>query len=204
MTRTRRLILVAATAIAATAGVIALSEVGHGRASFPTAGEPAPVATMDSLAGIPQSGAFLGDPRAGTTVAYYSDLQCPACSAFRTSASWRAILAKIKRGEVRLVYRAIQTATRDRRTFEAQQAAALAAGQQNRLWSYVDRFYAEQGIENSGYVNQSFLTRIARLVPGLDVGRWQVARHARALVDRVQSDERAALAAGVTGTPTLR
>lgn len=189
------MILVAATAIAATAGVIALGTVGHGRA---------PATPTGSLAGIPQSGPYLGDPHAGTTIAYYSDLQCPACSAFGASAAWRAIVARVKRGEVRLVYRAMQTATRARATFEVQQAAALAAGQQNRLWNYVDRFYAEQGVENSGYANERFLTRIARQVPGLDVGRWQLARRARGLAERVQADERAALAAGITGTPTLR
>jgi predicted DsbA family dithiol-disulfide isomerase len=98
----------------------------------------------------------------------------------------------------------VQTATRDRGTFETQQTAALAAGQQNRLWNFVEQFYAEQGAENSGYVNDSFLTRIARQIPGLNVSQWHVARSASALTDRVKADERTAVAAGVTGTPTLK
>ncbi len=34
------------------------------------------------LAGIPQSGARLGDPKAPVTLVYYGDLQCSACREF--------------------------------------------------------------------------------------------------------------------------
>jgi protein-disulfide isomerase len=182
--------------------MIVLAGSGGGDKAAPS---PTAAAThVTSLAGIPQSGVYLGNHRAPLTVAYYSDLQCPACRDFQMSVSFQALLARVRRGEIRLVYRAVQTATRDRGIFEAQQTAALAAGQQNRLWDYIERFYAEQGTENSGYVTDGFLTTIARQTPGLNLGTWQQARHAPALITHLTSDARAAIAAGINGTPTLR
>ncbi len=42
-------------------------------------------------------------------------------------------------------------------------AARVAAGaqQQNKLWSFVETFYANQGTENSGYVTDDFLKDVA-------------------------------------------
>ena len=58
---------------------------------------------------------------------------------------------------MQVVYKALQTATRDQQTFQLQQVAALAAGQQQRFWNYAELFYHEQGQEDSGYVNESYL-----------------------------------------------
>ena len=47
---------------------------------------------------------------------------------------------------------------------------AAAAGRQNRLWQFVDLVYRNLGEENAGWVNDSYLRRIAAAA-GLDVGR---------------------------------
>src|SRR5438045_1935290 len=39
--------------------------------------------------------------------------------------------------------------------------AAEAAGKQNKLWNFIDDFYNNQGTENTDYVNDKFLTKIA-------------------------------------------
>jgi protein-disulfide isomerase-like protein with CxxC motif len=48
---------------------------------------------------------------------------------------------------------------------------AVAAGYQDRLWSYAGRFYRRQGEENSGYATPAFLRSVATTVPGLDPAR---------------------------------
>ena len=42
-------------------------------------------------------------------------------------------------------------------------SARVAAGaqQQNKLWSFVETFYANQGTENSGYATDEFLKNVA-------------------------------------------
>jgi protein-disulfide isomerase len=46
---------------------------------------------------------------------------------------------------------------------------AHAAALQDRMWNYTERFFRNQGPENSGYATDAFLERLARNTPGLDV-----------------------------------
>jgi predicted DsbA family dithiol-disulfide isomerase len=87
--------------------------------------------------------------------------------------------------------------------FVRQQVAAYAAGEQHRFWQYAMFFLRDQGAEDSDYVNEQFLDRIAGLVPGLDEAAWERARHDRDLLRKVDSDQTAAERAGITGTPTI-
>ena len=52
--------------------------------------------------------------------------------------------------------------------FLSQQAAALAAGTQDRLWHFIETFYHEQGQEHTPYVTQAYLDHIAGQVPSLE------------------------------------
>ena len=135
---------------------------------------------------------------------YYSDLQCPVCADFTLNSGFPELIAKdVRAGKVQIVYRACETATRDPQTFQTQQVAALAAGKQNHLWDYVELFYRQQGAEGTGYVTDSYLTGLANQIPGLNIGAWRSARNDPSLVSQVQSDQQAASAAAVEGTPTL-
>lgn len=156
------------------------------------------------LNGIPQSGARLGNPKAPVTMVYYGDLECPVCAAFTLNGGFKQLVANdVRAGKVQIVFRGFETASPDPQTFQTQQVAALAAGQQGHFWDYTDLFYHEQGAEGSGYVTDSYLTGLARQVPGLAISRWQSARNDSALISQVQSDEQAGSAARVRGTPTL-
>ena len=57
-------------------------------------------------------------------------------------------------GKLKIEYRSLETATREPEVFKTQQVAALAAGQQNKLWHFIELFYHEQGEEGSGYVTR--------------------------------------------------
>jgi protein-disulfide isomerase len=49
--------------------------------------------------------------------------------------------------------------------------ALEAAGLQNKIWTATDILYANQGQENSGYINDAFLRKILGAVQGLDVNK---------------------------------
>jgi protein-disulfide isomerase len=155
------------------------------------------------LAGVPQHGNVLGRPTAPVTLQYFGDLECPVCSSFTTQALPSIIHRWVRGGELKIEYRSLQTATREPEVFAIQQVAALAAGQQSRMWNFLETFYAEQGEEDSGYVTESFIRGIANQVPGLALPRWSAARADTALGQAVASDTQAAANDGLNGTPAF-
>jgi protein-disulfide isomerase len=155
------------------------------------------------LRGVPQSGVTLGNPRAPVTMTYYGDLQCPICRTFTLNTLPQVVANDVRDGTMNIQYRALETATQDPSTFQQQQVAALAAGQQNRMWDYVELFYHEQGAEGSGYVNDAYLRSLAAQVPRLNLPSWQSSRNDAALARQVRDEGNAAAAQGVDATPTL-
>lgn len=188
---------------------VALMTVGCG--STRTAAEPtrtqanqAAAEVSSLLAGIPQHGNTLGSPKAPLTTQYFGDLECPFCERFTLGPLRSLIQNYVRPGKLRIEYRSLETATHDPETFERQQVAALAAGQQNRMWNYIELFYHQQGRENSGYVTENYLQGLARQVPGLNLIAWTAARDDKELVDALVTDARLAVAAGLRKTPSFR
>jgi protein-disulfide isomerase len=150
--------------------------------------------------GIPQSGTVLGAPEAPATLTEFADLQCPFCAEFATEALPAVVEDFVRPGELALDFQALTFIGPD-----SEEAARMAeaAGLQDQLWQFVGVFYANQGTENSGYVDEGFLTEIGSALPDLDVEA--------ALVDRDSPDVDAALAAarkladelGVDSTPSF-
>lgn len=155
------------------------------------------------LAGVPQSGDALGRPTAPVTLQYFGDLECPVCRAFTVSALPALISKQVRSGRLRVEYHSLETATREPEVFKAQQVAALAAGQQDRMWNFVETFYHEQGEEDSGYVTEKFIQQIARQVPGLDVATWMSDRDQSRLAAEVEADAQAASGDRLEGTPAF-
>src|SRR5579884_1144205 len=176
-------------------------------------------AVCSLLSGIPQSGNTLGNPHAKVTVTEFGDLECSVCDAFAigsndtTSAGTpgtgledQLIRNDVRSGKVKLVYRSLETASGgnpDQSAFLNQQVAAESAGLQNKEWYYVELFYHYQGPEDTNYVTQAYLDKLAQHVPGLNFASWQAHLHDPALQSQVQHDELAASAKSFTSTPTL-
>jgi protein-disulfide isomerase len=208
--RTRRMRMVGGTVVAAVAVVAVAVAVslgssgGSGGLQTGSGAGKTSAAVTQLLSGIPQSGAVLGNPNAPVEMTYYGDLECPVCEQFTLNGGFPQLVAnEVRAGKVKIVYRAFQTATRDPSVFRTQQVAALAAGKQGKFWDYTELFYREQGPEGSNYVNESYLTGLAKQIPGLNLSQWQAARGDVSLASQVQSEEQAGAAAGVQGTPTL-
>jgi protein-disulfide isomerase len=150
------------------------------------------------LADIPQSANALGAVTAPVTLQYFGDLECPYCRDFTLETLPSIISRWVRPGDLRIEFHALETATREPEVFVAQQAAALAAGKQDKAWEFIETFYREQGEEGSGYVTDRFLEGIASEVPGLELSQWNRDRSDRQLVDEIAADERAAETAGLT------
>lgn len=164
-------------------------------------------AVVDNLLkGIPQSGNTLGSQKAKVTLTEFGDLKCPICRQFALGAEQQLIARDVRVGRLKIRYRSLCTAAcagPQPRVFSTQQAAALAAGQQNRAWHYIELFYHLQGDETTSYVTPAFLEGLAKLIPGLNYGEWQSARNTSTLMGRVSADQRAAQAVGFSGTPSV-
>jgi protein-disulfide isomerase len=155
------------------------------------------------LRGIPQSGIVLGDRHAPVTLQVFGDLECPICREFALHAEIGLIGRFVRTGKLKIESRSLETATRETRVFLEQQVAALAAGRQDKLWYFTELFYREQGLEDSGYVNESYLRGLARQVPGLDFTSWIAARQDPTLLAEVASDTQRADRWRFTGTPSF-
>ncbi len=210
--RQRRLQMILGTIIIAVVVVgvgVAISS-GGGGSSAPKVGSAAAKAdaakVSSLLAGISQSGNTLGSSSAKVTITEYGDLQCPVCKAFALGSENQLIANDVRSGKVKLVYRSLCTATcngPNPNVFPTQQAAALAAGLQNKEWDYIELFYTEQGSEGTNYVNDGYLNGLASQVTGLNYSKWSSDRGSSSLTAQVTSDEQAAAAKSFSSTPTL-
>jgi len=152
------------------------------------------------LDGIPQSGTTLGEDDAPVTLVEYADLQCPYCAEWSRQTFPELVADYVRDGKLRIELRGL--------TFigpESEQAlsAALAAGEQEKLWNVVDLVYMNQGAENSGWVTEDFLRAVGAAVPGLDADRMLEASDSAEVTAAIEEAAAAAQADGVTTTPSF-
>jgi len=139
------------------------------------------------LAGIPQHGAALGDPKAPVTLQFFGDLQCSESRQAMLGALPFLIRHWVRDGKLRIVYRSTKTDTHDPAEFRGQQIAALAAGQQEKMWTFIDLFYREQQHEFTHYADDAFLEGIAEQT-GVNLWRWAEEREADRWAGKIESD----------------
>ena len=197
---------IVATVVVAAIVVILVATGGGSKSGIKKGKEaPAVVSEVSSLvAGIPQHGNVLGNPKAPVTLEYFGDLECPICKEFTLGPLPSIVQQWVRSGKLKIEYRSLETATREPEVFRNQQIAALAAGKQNKMWNFLELFYHEQGEEDSGYVTESYLQELAKQVPGLNLAKWTSDRSEPALSNQVETDTQAANSAGLTGTPSFR
>ncbi len=196
------LVSIAVVVVAFVAGgvVIATMLTGNGGSSANTS-TLMEVASNEALfAGIPQHGNVLGSPKAPVTLVEYADLQCPYCGEFARNALPPLVNDYVRTGKVKLVFRGLafvgpesQTALR----------TVVAAGEQNRLWNVAHLIYANQGPENTGWVNDAYLRSVAGVVGGLDIARLESRAGSADVNGTIARDAGSASADGVSSTPSF-
>lgn len=156
--------------------------------SFSSAEKSAIRRTEALLAGIPQHGAALGDPQAPVTLQLFGDLQCAEVRQVMLGAVPVLIRHWVRDGKLRIVYRSIETDTHDEPEFRKQQIAALAAGEQRKMWAFIDLFYREQQPVFTHYADDAFLEGIAAQA-GVDLRRWAEEREVEGWAREIGTDE---------------
>jgi len=163
--------------------------------------EPAPPVAPASTTfrGIPERDGVLGDPRAPLTLTEYVDLQCPVCAvASKQTLPW-LVENYVRTGKAKLELRTLHFIGPD-----SERAARVAAGaeQQDRLWPFVEAFYAAQGGENSGYATDDFLRSVSKSA-GVDAGKALAAADGEFALRRLERANADATRLGVDATPTF-
>lgn len=152
------------------------------------------------LSSIPQSGMVLGDPQAKVKLTEFGDLKCPVCKGFSEEIIPDVIDSKVRGGEAKIEFKNYTII--DRESTPAG-AAAIAAGEQGRAWSFIELFYRNQGLETASYATGEFLTEIARGAGVPDIGKWNEARKSKLVLGLVQRTTEEAEGLGFTGTPSF-
>ena len=123
----------------------------------------------------------------------YGDFECPYC---RDAVPSIARVLERLAGRVRFVFRHFPVAARHPHAQHAAEAAEAAAAQ-GRFWEMHDLLFAERdALEDDDLVRHA-----ASL--GLDVARFRDDFESRRFAPRVAEDRRAAVDAGVRGTPAF-
>ena len=199
--RRRRLTRLGAAALVATVLVVvaALVSSSHGTAARGTSAAAGGRQAAALFAGLPERNGVLGDPKAPLTLTEYVDLQCPVCA--RESAQTLPTLVRqyVRTGKVRLQVRTLHFIGAD-----SERAARVAAGaeRQGKLFRFLTVFYADQGTENSGYVTDAFLRRVATAA-GVDAGAALAQASSSFATARLARADADATRLGVNATPTL-
>jgi protein-disulfide isomerase len=154
------------------------------------------------LAGIPQHGTALGNPKAPVTLQFFGDLQCSESRQVMLGALPFLIRHWVRDGTLRIVYRSLKIDTPDETEFTKQQMAALAAGRQGKMWTYIDLFYREQGPEFTYYADDAFLEGIAEQA-SVSLELWAGDRESVSLVWKIESDEVMAKTREMVSTPSF-
>jgi protein-disulfide isomerase len=205
--RKRRLALlggVLAVAAVVAALLIVVSQRGSNDPATPAAdgsGQLAGVqATQRLFAGLPQNGQTLGRANADFTLVEFGDLQCPGCGYFSREVLPTVVDRYVRAGKMKIQFEPVSIIGPD-----SQRAAlmAAAAAQQDKLWPFIDVWYANQPAENSGYVSEDFLRRIGRGVPGFDAQQAIADQNDPRVQQIVNSAQQRFTAGGFNSTPSF-
>lgn len=154
------------------------------------------------LNGIPQRGTALGKPKAPVTLQFFGDLQCSESRQVMLGALPFLIRHWVRDGTLRILFRSLKTDTPEENEFTAQQMAALAAGRQGKMWTFIDLFYREQGPEFTYYADDAFLEGIAEQA-GVSQEPWATDRKSVGLAEEIESDEAMAKTKEMESTPSF-
>jgi protein-disulfide isomerase len=187
--------------------VIALSLGSKTKSSPNTVNLNMTASIGEMLQGIPQHGTVLGNPKAKVTLTEFGDPQCSACASFSSNGLPNLIQNYVRAGKLRIEYQGqtfvdkyVKGSTDSVRLLRT----ALAGGEQNRLWNFIEIVYDNQGSEDSGYATDSYLKAVCNAIPGLDVNKaFAAASQSNAFAAQINASAARFNAEGFSATPSF-
>ena len=125
------------------------------------------VATM--FKGVPQNHFVLGSPSAPVTMTEFIDLQCPDCQQFELSELPALVqnYVRTRKLQIKMEPWSILDRTPDVHDSARGQKATIAAAAQNKAFQFAEVLYYNQGTEETGWMIDGVISRIAASVDGL-------------------------------------
>ncbi len=199
-TGNRNLLIAAGAAAAVVIVLVGASLVlrGGGSSSDTTTGQDTGQVSQ-LLNGIPQDRAELGSPKAKVTMIQFEDLQCPICRRYQEEGFPGVVNQYVRPGKVKLRFVGMAFLGPDS---EKALLYTLAAGEQGKLWQFSDALYANQGDENSGWVTDSLLRKIAGDL-GLDYAKLKKDADSAVTLQQASSMAAEASQRKIQGTPSF-
>jgi len=161
---------------------------------------PGAASVQQLFRGIAQHANVLGLPAAPVTMIEYVDLQCPYCRQFEVLVLPGLVSRYVRTGKLRIEARTIAFIGPDS---ERGRAAAIAAGQQGRMFNFMELLYFNQGTENTGWLGGTMVESAAAGISGLAVPRFLNALDSRVVANEEKTFDAEARADGVNSTPTI-
>jgi protein-disulfide isomerase len=187
-------------AVIAVVVVIVVSQSGGGSGGGESANLKGQALVAKELKGIAQNGSVLGDPSAKATLVEYGDLQCSTCQFYAERVLPGIIAGPVRSGKAKIDFRPVEVI--GPQSVPAA-AAANAAGEQGRFWSYIELFYSNQGAENSGYVTEDFMTAVAKGAGVPEIGKWEASRKSPVWNRQLSEHQDQFKQLGFSGTPSF-
>lgn len=139
-----------------------------------------------------------GPQDAKVTLVEYGDFQCPACGQFEPAIE--KMLAEYG-DQIKFEFKNFPL-LQIHPFAEAAAIAAEAAGQQNKYFEYHNMLYAKQAEWTKGIAPGSYFMQYAKDL-GLNADQFSTQLKSSMLQDKVRADYKAAMALGLTSTPTF-
>ena len=184
-------LLLGAGAIGLLAAIVSIS-IGQGGPKVIMIGGAGPVQQL--LGGIQEDGAELGPPNAPVTISLFNDLQCSTCDTYQIETVDPLIEEYARTGKARFEFHnySLGQAPTTKAAY-----AAVAAGEQDREWQFVELFFRNQDAAPAHTVSDQFLDDIGNTIMDLDLDAWREARGSTEVKARVEADAKLAADLGL-------
>jgi protein-disulfide isomerase len=201
--------------IAIVLAVVLGSSSGGGGSSNPTKGLPATgsatwAGALDGapdannlFKGIPQQGLVLGAPSAPVEMEMFIDVQCPICQNWEVNYIPGIVQKYIRTGKVQLHLQPWAFLGGAGSQSFSGRLGLIAASFQNKGFEYAKVLYDNQGTENTGWLTDDMMAKIAASVNGLNLSRWWADTNSSSPDQIANKVDQLATKDKVGGTPTI-
>jgi protein-disulfide isomerase len=160
--------------------------------------------TAIRFAGVEQHGRTLGNSKAPVTITFFHEIKCPFCKDFDQNVLPKLIKRYVRTGRVKIVAYP-QVFDWEDKGVDSRRATrfAVALGQQNLYWNFIDLFYANQLSESEAYATDEFLSGLTAAIPGADSQLAFATRNTAAVKDVLRLSDQRMAAFGLYGVPSI-
>jgi protein-disulfide isomerase len=153
-----------------------------------------------SLVGVEQHNEMLGSPTAPVRMVSFDDIQCPFCEEWHRNVLPTLVKRYVRTGKLQIQWRGFPVVGPDSVNGER---FVLAAGLQDHLWDVLDGVFANQGVENSGWLTPALLEQIGSSIPGFNVPQAMADAGSRIVSQEAHADSQLGTRRNLQGVPSF-